>query len=81
MPTPARPELTPLLDCATVAGLLGVSARQVQQLAAERQIECVRVGRLLRFHPQAVQDFVARNTQGASPCRRCSSCSATRTSA
>lgn len=51
--------MTPLLDARQVAELLGVSVRKVQQLAAERQIPSVPVGRLVRFRPEDVEAWVA----------------------
>jgi excisionase family DNA binding protein len=51
-----------LLSANQVAARLGCSLRLVQQLAAERRIPFVKVGRLNRFRPSDVEAFIETNT-------------------
>ena len=44
-----------------VAERLKTTARFVRRLVAERRIEYVKVGRLVRFTPEAVTDYIERN--------------------
>jgi excisionase family DNA binding protein len=50
-----------LLTSGEVAERLKVSLRFVRRLVAERRIEYVKVGRSVRFAPEAVADYVERN--------------------
>jgi len=46
--------LPQLLDGPTLARLLGTTERHVRRLVAERRIPFVRVGRFIRFEPNAI---------------------------
>lgn len=50
-----------LLTSEEVAALLRTTPRFVRRLVAERRIEYVKVGRLVRFEPSAVADYIERN--------------------
>ena len=50
-----------LLTSDEVAELLKVTSRFVRRLVAERRIEYVKVGRLVRFAPEAVAAYIERN--------------------
>lgn len=47
-----------LLTLAQVAEQLQISERTLRHLVRERRIECVRIGRLVRFRPEAVAAYV-----------------------
>ena len=55
-----RPRAEGLIDIATVAERLGVKVRYVRRLVAERRIEYVKVGRLIRFDPAEVDAWIDR---------------------
>lgn len=57
---------TPLIDRAAVAERLGIAPRTVGDLVARRKLGAVRVGRLLRFEPDEVDAYIARQRQRAS---------------
>ncbi len=65
---PAR-ELAPLgpgdrlLTRQETAALFGVSLRTLQRLVASRELRCVRVGRLVRFHPGDVSRWLSAHTE------------------
>jgi excisionase family DNA binding protein len=50
-----------LLTGEEVAALLKAKPRFVRRLVAERRIEYVKVGRLVRFRESAVNDYIERN--------------------
>jgi excisionase family DNA binding protein len=50
-----------LLTSDEVAALLKATPRFVRRLVAQRRIEYVKVGRLVRFQESAVADYVRRN--------------------
>ena len=50
-----------LLTADEVASRLRATPRFVRRLVAERRIEYVKVGRLVRFEPRAVADYIERN--------------------
>jgi excisionase family DNA binding protein len=54
-----------LIDIATVAERLGVKVRYVRRLVAERRIEHVKVGRLIRFDPAEVDASIDRGRVSA----------------
>lgn len=62
MSTPTTPDL---LDTAEAAALLGVNERWMRRSVAEKRIEFVRVGRLIRFRREALEQYLADNTVGA----------------
>lgn len=47
-----------LIDLAEVARRLAVNERHVRRLVAERRIPFVKWGRLLRFDPAAIDDWL-----------------------
>jgi excisionase family DNA binding protein len=47
-----------LVDIQSVAGSLGVSVRQVRRWVAEGQIPFVRVGHLIRFDPDDLNEWI-----------------------
>jgi excisionase family DNA binding protein len=51
-----------LLTGEQVAALLKATPRFVRRLVQTRRIEYVKVGRLVRFRPQAVADYIDRNS-------------------
>ena len=50
-----------LLTGDEVAERLKTTPRFIRRLVAERRIEYVKVGRLVRFTPEAVSDYIERN--------------------
>ena len=50
-----------LLTGEEVAERLKTTPRFVRRLVAERRIEYVKVGRLVRFAPEAVAEYIERN--------------------
>ncbi len=52
-------EMQPLLDIPEVARLLGVGERHVRRLVFERRIPFVKWGRLVRFNPSDLRDWIA----------------------
>ncbi|MEH1130027.1 helix-turn-helix domain-containing protein [Micromonospora sp. CPCC 206061] len=50
-----------LLTADEVAARLKATPRFVRRLVAERRIEYVKVGRLVRFEPSAVADYIDQN--------------------
>jgi excisionase family DNA binding protein len=53
--------LEDLLTGEDVAELLKVTPRFVRRLVSQRRIEYVKVGRLVRFAPEAVAAYIERN--------------------
>ena len=53
--------MSDLLTGDEVAQRLRTTARFVRRLVAERRIEYVKVGRLVRFEPEAVAAYIERN--------------------
>jgi excisionase family DNA binding protein len=57
-----------LLDRAAVAARLDISPRTVTDLVARQELAHVRIGRkLLRFEPEAVDAYLARQRRPAAP--------------
>ena len=54
---------SPLVDIPAVAERLGVSERFVRRLVFERRIPYVKVGRLVRFDPAAVEQWIDDATE------------------
>jgi excisionase family DNA binding protein len=68
--TPMEPTdgaLPVLVDIQAVARSLGISMRQVRRFVAEGQIPFVRVGHLIRFDPDELNDWI--NARRAGPTR------------
>jgi len=61
----ARADVPGLLDKRQVAETLGVSVRYVDGLLARRELPFVRLGRLVRFQPEAVDAYVAAHVEPA----------------
>ena len=60
--------LPALVDIATVAQALGISMRQVRRFVADGQMPFVRVGHLIRFDPDELNDWInARRGGSAQP--------------
>ena len=56
---PSRHELPHhLIDTTTLAELLGVNARHIRRLVAERRIPFIKWGHLIRFDPLEVNDWI-----------------------
>lgn len=51
----------PLMDLPAVAERLGVNHRHVRRLVAERRIPFIKWGHLLRFDPDEIDGWLARN--------------------
>lgn len=58
--SPSTDLLPELLDAAALARRLGITERHVRRLVAERRIPFVKVGRFVRFHPNAVAAWLER---------------------
>ena len=62
MPTVQRPtQSVNLMDCTDVADTLGCSVRTVRRMAELRTIPFVNIGRLVRFRPQDIDQYIASN--------------------
>ena len=55
------PGAAPLLDCHQAAEYLGVHPRTLQRMVLRGEISAVRVGKLYRFVPSALQEWVLRH--------------------
>lgn len=63
---PDRSErLQALLDCETAAPYLSCTPRMVRKLVETRQLDSVRVGRLVRIEPEAIERFKDANRREA----------------
>lgn len=60
----ATPDRLPLIDLQAVATRLGVNERFVRRLVAEDRITFYKVGRLLRFDPAEVEEWLDRSRRG-----------------
>jgi excisionase family DNA binding protein len=58
MATSGEGRRRPLLTIDEVEGQLGVSVRHVRRLVAERRIPLVKWGRLLRFDPAELEEWI-----------------------
>ena len=60
--------LPALVDIVVVAKALGISMRQVRRFVADGQIPFLRVGHLIRFDPDELNDWInARRTGSTEP--------------
>ena len=50
-----HPKNVQLLDTAEVAAMLGVSARTVRRRVKDGLIPAMRIGRIVRFHPDHIE--------------------------
>jgi excisionase family DNA binding protein len=53
--------LSELLSPKQVAKLLQMSERWVRQQASQGHMPCVRLGKMLRFRPDDLQEYIRRN--------------------
>jgi excisionase family DNA binding protein len=53
------PGADPLMDCNKAAAFLGVHPRTLQRMVMRGEIRAVRVGKLYRFVPSAIQEWVS----------------------
>lgn len=59
----------PLIDAGMAADLLGVHPKTVKRLAAAGQIPAMRIGKLWRFRPSALDDWMRSQLQcSGHPC-------------
>jgi len=56
------PGASPLLNSNQAAQFLGVHPRTLQRMVLRGEIAAVKVGKLWRFVPSAVQDWIARHS-------------------
>lgn len=56
-----------LLDLAAVAQRLGTSESHVRGLVSRREIPHVKLGRFLRFDPEAIETWIKANTRVEAP--------------
>jgi excisionase family DNA binding protein len=54
-----------LLDYDTAAAILGCSPRMVRKLVETRQLDSVKVGRLVRVEPDALDRYIERHRRPA----------------
>lgn len=66
MTVSAHPTPPPLLTRAEVARQLNLTERQVAEHSQRERLACVRLGRVVRYTQQAVDDFIAACTVPAS---------------
>ncbi len=64
-PTPLR-RPSGLLDYSDAAAYLGITVRHLKRLREYGQIEYVKVGRLVRFRPDALDDYIEAHAVPAS---------------
>jgi excisionase family DNA binding protein len=50
--------LAPLLTTLEAAAVLGIGKRTLQELATDRKIDFLRIGRCVRFHPDDLKAFI-----------------------
>ena len=50
-----------LLDTKQGAAKLRVCVRALQEIVANREIACIKIGRSVRFHPDDIEEFIERN--------------------
>lgn len=60
-------ELQTLINAAAVAERLGVSRFRVYELARGGDLPCVRLGRSMRFDPNAIESFIRDGGTGYDP--------------
>ena len=59
--TTGNDQLMKLLTYKDVAELIGVSVRQVATFTSLGVIPCVKIGRLVRFQPEDIREFLGRH--------------------
>ena len=55
--------IEPLLDVTRVAYLLGISVKTLRDWIRDRRIEYVKIGTRVMIRPEALRQFVAKNTR------------------
>lgn len=60
-----HPETVGLLDYDGVAPLLGTTPRHVRKLVELRELASIKVGALVRIHPDDVDDYINRRRRPA----------------
>lgn len=64
MPTPVTQVSPLLIDGRTASRMLGLSLRTVQQLAIDRRIPSIMVGRSRRYSPDSLAAWIRRHEKG-----------------
>lgn len=54
----------PLLDASQAAARLGVKPDTLKKMALRKQIPSVKYGKLRRFEPKAIREFIAKHRVG-----------------
>jgi excisionase family DNA binding protein len=62
---PKGERLPALVDIVAVAKALGISMRQVRRFVADGQIPFIRVGHLIRFDPDELNDWINARRAGS----------------
>jgi excisionase family DNA binding protein len=60
----AVPSITPLLTLDQVARFLQLNERTIRRMVAARRLPCLRLGRQLRFDPQALSRWLQAREEG-----------------
>ena len=63
-PTERTAPLPDLVDIQTVADSLGISMRQVRRFVSENQIPFIRIGHLIRFDPDELNEWIDARRAG-----------------
>lgn len=64
LPILERPGVEPLLDSHAAAALLGVHPRTLQRMVLRGEIAGVHVGKLWRFRPSSIDQWIDRQLVG-----------------
>jgi excisionase family DNA binding protein len=64
LPIVGKPGVEPLLDSHAAAALLGVHPRTLQRMVLRGEIAAVHVGKLWRFRPSAIDQWIDRQLVG-----------------
>lgn len=64
LPVLGRPGVEPLLDSHSAAALLGVHPRTLQRMVLRGEIAGVHVGKLWRFRPSSIDQWIDRQLAG-----------------
>lgn len=57
-------QFSPLLTLSEVSGLLRLNERTIRRMVAARGVPCVRIGRQLRFAPEALSRWLRAREEG-----------------
>jgi len=58
----SEPTLSRLINVHVLAGILGVAADTIYTMVSQRRIPYVKVGRLVRFDRNVIDEWLAKNT-------------------